>query len=238
MTTFVWKMQRQASKQLGAVRSQFGLEIFCEEETVWIQCEEPDEKLRQAFMQMNVIHYVATEEGQLIERGKRVPSGYVPDGPWIPIAEWISVSLPIAGIEGKLPRVVPIEIVPNEDVEIPQLLRTDIDQWSRYAINAPRVRLDRLAFAMTADGTVYVQGEPLPPIPGKRFTMRGRIAVEAGWTWQPAVSVGVLEAALAMDPGHLAIMDNTGSWMSMPEECFLKATRSSVRSMAEGLGHA
>lgn len=236
MTTSVWKMQREASMQLGAVRTRFGLEVCNEEDAVWIRCTEPDEKLLQTFMQLPVTHYVSTG-GQLTERGKRVPSGYIPEGPWIPIAEWIKVTLPVPAIGGIIESAVPIELIPNEDVEIPQLLKTDIHHWSRYAVGAPRVRLDRLAFAASEDGTVYVRGEPLPPIPGKRFTVRGRVAIEAGWTWRPAVAVEVLEAVLNVDPEHLAIMDSTGSWLSLTDECFLQASRSTVRNVAEELGH-
>lgn len=237
MTTFVWKMHRDASELLGAVRTQPSLEVCTEGDTVWIRCEDANYEIQQAFLQLPVVHSIATDDGQLIKRGTRVPHGYVAEGPWIPIAQWMEVKLPIAGLSGIAPGPIPVELVRSETFETPQLLKTNIQVWTQYAVAAPRIRLDRLAFAARADGTVFVWGEPLPPIFGKRFVVHGRVAVEAGWTWQPAVDVGVLEAVLAIDPGYLAVMEEGGHWLSLADEGFVQATRSAVRTTSEELGY-
>ena len=237
MTTFVWKMRHEASQLLGAVRTQPDLEVCAIGDSVWIRAEDASETLQQAFMELPAIHYTATDDGQLIERGKRVPQGHVPEGPWIVIAQWMPVALPVAVLAGTPARAATIEIVPGEQFETPQFLQTKLQTWTQYAVSAPRVRLDRLAFATAADGTVFIRGEPLPPISGRRFVIRGRIAIEAAWTWRPKVSAEVLEAALAIADGHLAVMYGDGNWLSLPSERFVQATRSAVRATSEEFGN-
>lgn len=237
MTIFVWKMHREASEHLGTVRTQAGLEVCAKGDTVWIRCEDPSEALHRTFMQLPAVHSIATDDGQLIQRGTRVPRGYIADGPWLPIAQWMKVTLPVASLGGVSPLPLPIDMVHGETFETPRFLQTDIQAWTKYAVSAPRVRLDQFAFAATANGTVFVRGEPLPPLTGKRFIWQGRIAVEAGWSWRPDIAVEVLEAALAIESDHLAVMYGDGRWLSLTEESFVQATRSAVRTTSEGLGY-
>jgi len=236
VTTYVWKMHRDSSELLGRIRTEPSLEVYADEDTVWIRCQDASEELQQIFMQLPATHSVATADGQLIERGRRVPQGYLPEGPWIGIAQWMEVTLPVAHLAGHMPRAVPVEMIPDARFETPQLLQTELQTWKQYVASAPRVRLERLAFLVASDGMVLVRGEPLPPLAGKRFVFQGRIAVEAGWAWLPAVSAEVLEAALPLTPGSVAVLYGDGRWYSIAEEEFVQATRSAVRAMSEGLG--
>ncbi|QDU75589.1 hypothetical protein Pan97_26230 [Bremerella volcania] len=237
MTTFVWKLHREACELLGIVRTQPSLEVCVDGDTVWIRCKDASDDLQRAFMQLPVVHSVATDDGQLIERGMRVPRGYVAGGPWMPIAEWMRVTLPVAGLSGLAPKAIPLEMVRSEEFKASQLLQTDIQAWAKYAASAPRVRLDHLSFAVAEDSTVFVRGKPLPPISGRRLVVQGRVAVEAGWTWRPALAVEVLEATLAIEPGNFAVLVGDGGWTLLSEEVFVQATRSAVRSASEELGY-
>lgn len=238
MTICVWKMHSDAGELLGRLRTHTGLEICVETSTVWIRCENASDALQQAFMKLPAIHFWAMQDGQLIERGTRLPRGYVAEGPWIPISQWMEVALPVAGLSGISPRPISIDTVRSEVLATPEVLQTDWPQWQQYVVTAPRIRIEQLAFAATADGMVFVRGAPLPPIPGKRFVVQGCIAVEAGWTWYPAIAVEILESALRINSGDMCVMYGNGSWQSISEDAFVQATRSSVRSAAEGFGHA
>ncbi len=237
MTTLIWKLHRDASRSLGDVRTVPDLEVCAEGEVLWLRHQQASDELQQSFMKLPVVHFTATENGQLVERGTRVPLGYVPEGPWMAITDWMKVKTPIARLGGHLPKCISLEMVPCEIFELPQLLRTEIELWSKYAITAPRIRLERLAFAASTEGVMFIKGDPLPAIAGNRYVLNGRIAVQAGWKWQPAVDSEVLQAALEVRADDLVVMDGNGDWICIAEDCFVQATRSAVRATSEELGY-
>jgi len=81
---------------------------------------------------------------------------------------------------------------------------------------------------------VLVQGEPLPPLPGRRFVVQGNVAVPAGFSWQPAVSPAVLARLLGAREDELALLYEDGTYCRLLAEQFVAATRAAVRAtMAE-----
>lgn len=237
MTNCIWKFHRDACTLLGSVRTESDLEVCEDEDVVWIRCQQASDELQKSFMRLPVVHFSASEDGQLIERGTRVPLGYVPKGPWIPIAQWMKVTAPIAGLSGCAPQPISIEMAPCDEFKLPQLMRTDFKVWGNYAVNAPLFRLERLAFATSGDGTIYIKGDPLPAIPGERYVLEDRIAVEAGWKWRPEVAPEVVQSALNIRADELVVLDRKGDWLCLSEECFVQASRAAVRATSQEFGY-
>ena len=102
-------------------------------------------------------------------------------------------------------------------------------------IEAPQVRLDRWRFAVAADGRVAVHGQPLPPLPGRRWVEQEGIAVPAGWTWTPAVEAALLRQVFGLAEGDVALWDVDGAWERIAADEFVRATRAAVRATVKRL---
>ena len=92
------------------------------------------------------------------------------------------------------------------------------------------MRLDRLQFAAAVDGRVLVRGKPQPPLPGQRFIIYSGVAVPAGFTWQPAVSPGVLARRFAVSGEALVLWNKDGTITRLQGEQFIPVSRSAVRA--------
>ncbi len=233
MTTLVWTLKSDDAQLLGSLRTEPNLEVCESAQGVWVRCKTPSEELQLRFMHLPAVQSVVTDDGQLIERGTRVPWSYMLEGPWLPIAHWLSVNVPIAAFGGTAPLPLPLQLTPDESYRTAALLRTHRDAWISYALSSPQMRLDRLAFAAADDDTVLIRGEPLPPIAGTRFVVQGNVAVEAGWTWSPSVSVEVVEKVLNVTERQLAILSPNSEWIVVAADDFVQATRSAVRATWE-----
>ena len=97
------------------------------------------------------------------------------------------------------------------------------------------MRIERLRFAVTADGRVLVQGTPLPPIPGSRFVLHQGVAVPAGFAWHPAVGADVLSRRLGVSGDALVLWNVDETMTRLHTEQLIPATRSAVRATEEGL---
>jgi len=127
---------------------------------------------------------------------------------------------------------VPLRIVRSSEERPIALLITSLDDWREFALNAPEIRLRQLRFAVDEAGNVVVRGKPLPPLPGRQFVLDGNVAVQAGFTWEPAVSADVLSRRLGLSADALALFHEDGTFSRIEVEQFVPATRSAVRETA------
>jgi hypothetical protein len=127
---------------------------------------------------------------------------------------------------------VSIRIIQSVEERPIDLLMMNLDDWREFALNAPEVRLRQLRFAVDEAGHVVVRGEPLPPVRGRQFVLDGNIAVQAGFTWEPAVSADVLSRRLGLSAEALALFHDDGTFSRIESEQFVPATRSAVRETA------
>jgi hypothetical protein len=109
---------------------------------------------------------------------------------------------------------------------------TTLAEWNQFALNAPEVRLRQLRFAVDETGNVVIRGKPLPPVRGRRYVLDGNIAVQAGFTWDPAVTADVLSRRLGLSSEALALFHDDGTFSRIESEQFVPATRSAVRETA------
>jgi hypothetical protein len=231
-------LPRTAAATLGPLRRLAGVTVHEAREEVWLQGNGADEALERSLRALpGARRFAVLSDGQLLESGKRVPYGFLPDGAWQPLAQWLAVRLDAAGLAGRLAERVPLRLVRSALVREANVLLTSLQAWRAYGSEAAQVRLERWSFAVNDAGSVVVRGEPLPPLPGQHFVEVEGVAVPAGWTWQPAVEAAVLRELLGLRDNDLALLHPDGTWDHVSGDNFVRASRSAIRQSAgEGNG--
>jgi MoxR-vWA-beta-propeller ternary system domain bpX2 len=223
-------LPQESLPALGPLRRVSGVTACERREGVWLQGPAADVELEAALRALpGGRRYTVLADGQLVAAGTRVPHGYLPEGPWLPLPEWFGVRLDPASLAGRPGPGILLQLVPSSKFREAAVLLTTLDAWSAYAGTAPQIRLDRWSFALSDAGEVIVRGTPLPPIRGLAFVESEGIAVPAGWTWTPLVDAAVLRDLLGLEPGDLALLRPDGPWDRLPADVFVRATRSAVR---------
>ncbi len=222
----------EADQAIGSLRLRPEVTVCEHRGCLWVQGPELDQELDQLLRSLPGVRFTVLEDGQLIRSGSSVPQGWLPEGPWKPLADWLGVRAPSAGLPGRSDRRIPLILRRGGPISQANVLLTTLENWHHYATKAPQVRLSQLSFALSEDQEVLVRGSPLPAIPGTRFVETEGVAIPAGWTWDPPVDVQVIQALLGLTSEHLALLKPDGSWERLPAEAFVYATRSAVRLSA------
>lgn len=169
--------------------------------------------------------------------GHLLSAGKLPAGAWQKLADYVRPERPPTLHESLPPGRVPLRLVPAAEPQPAALLLATAAQWLEFAAHAPEVRLNRLRFAQTETGRVFISGKPLPSIPGDYFTEEDHIAAPAGSTWAPKIPAGSVRTALGLADGEMAVFLPDGTWLRIPPRAWQKATRAAVRLLAEALSH-
>lgn len=227
---------RAADAPLLALLRPWRVEVCIGDHTLWLRAERLDEAQWDHCRRLpGADRFTVLDDGQLLPVGAAAPRGYLPAGPWQPLADWLRVGLPPAGVPLSRPSTVRLALIRSSSEAEPSWLLTDADTWCRYAETAPQVRLARWSFAATAAGQVAVRGTPLPPLPGERLVDHGGIVVSAGWSWAPAVEPGVLRQVFSLAEGDSALWLADSSWHRIHEADWVQASRSAARLTLEEL---
>lgn len=243
---WAFSMPPSEAATLRRLRRAPGVQVCESGGLVWLRGDVCDERLGQRLRMIpGGRRFMLLADRQLQPNGGRVPDGYLPEGPWKPLADWLGVELPSAGWPGEAPKRLQITIEraappSDEAAAAPTLLLTTLSAWSAYARSAPLVRLERWTFAADETGHVLVRGAPLPPLPGERFVEHYGVAVSLGWHWRPAVDPAIVREVLrrespALAENDVAILFRDGSWQRIPADSFVGADRSAVRLTAEAV---
>jgi len=230
-------LPRESIAGLGRLRLLPRLSVWEHGEEVWLQGEGADESLEAALRGLpGARRFSVFPDRQLLAAGSRVPPGYLPEGAWQPLKEWLHVTLEAAGLAGRVGERVSVCLVRSSTPREANVLLTTLDAWKTYGSSAPQVRLERWSFAVS-DEEVIVQGLPLPPIPGQVFVDRDGVTVPAGWDWDPPIDAGVLRDVLGLTAGDLALLRPDGRWDRVPADAFVRAGRSAIRLSGEENAH-
>jgi hypothetical protein len=209
------------------------------DDTFWLQGLGDETNLPDAVRGLPGPRYRIEEDGRLFRPGHRLPSGRLPAGPWIPLAVAIGVAVPSPAFAASVPRHgIPLALVRGGPPREANLLVTTLDSFHAWAIHASQVRLERLGFAVNPAGETVIRGTPLPTILGTRFVETDRIAVEAGWRFEPDLEPKIIRQVLRLASGDVAVIRAELSWHNLPDEAFVQASRSAVRlTQREQHGH-
>jgi hypothetical protein len=214
---------------LASLRLVSGVEIAMVGVTVWLRGRAVDDSTAAQLSGLPArgrFEWVGSDQLRRLEH--RIPSERLPAAFWQPLSEWLRVELPVAALPASLPATASLRLVRSLEEREADLLLTTLEEFHRFVLATARVRLDRLRFAASEGGRVLVQGTPLPPLPGKRFILHQGVAVPAGFTWQPAVSVGVVARRFGVSTDTLVIWNEDDTITRLHSEQLIPATRSGV----------
>jgi MoxR-vWA-beta-propeller ternary system domain bpX2 len=190
----------------------------------WLRGSSLDEALRSrlAAVAAGPILRVEPPDWLIPEKGS-VPIARLPQLTWQPLAALFSLSLPPARLPAySVPRCR-LTLQQNSTEQPASVLETDWELFRNWAEQAPEVRLRACRFAVTAADTTaatdggqvghraatrraLIVGTPLPPLPGHRYWLSGRVAIPLGFEWSPAVDLQTLETCLQeRAQGHAAV---------------------------------
>lgn len=231
-------LAKTALRSLGEFRQPTGVEICETEAGYWIKGRQYDDALELRLRALpHSDHFLVLPDGQLQRPSARVSRGYLPTGPWQPLCDWLDVALPTAGVPRFGFEPIRLQLVRSASPADPGLLLTNLESWMTFGAVAPKVRLDRCRFAVSADKSVLVRGTLLPNIPGLRFVDNEGIGVPVGWKWFPEVDASVVREILKLATDDVALLDMDGSWQQVRACDFVAATRTAIRQSVEACGN-
>jgi hypothetical protein len=235
---FPWAIciAREDWPSLADLRFAAGVEVAEEGSLLWLRGQRGDERLAaklSALPARERYEWLATQ--QLRQLDRRIPTARFPDLPWQPLSAWLRVEIPTSALPANPPRPIAPQLVRSTQEREAELLLTSVDELKRFAGAAAQVRLQRLQFAVSANGAVFVRGQPLPPLPGRRFVVHGGVAVPAGFSWEPAVGADVLTRRFGVSGDALVVWNEDGTVTRLHSEQFVALSRSAVRATEQTL---
>jgi hypothetical protein len=201
---FPWAIciAQEDAASLAALRLMGGIEVAEDGSQIWLRGQRADERFEARLAGLPAREkYEWLPSNQLRPVDRRIPSARLPELPWQALNVWLQVSLPTPALAAIHPPTTPLRLVRSTHEQEPELLLTRLEELRAFAAGAAKVRLDRLQFAADAQGAVIVRGQPLPPLPGRRFVLHAGVAVPAGFAWEPAVSAPALARCFGASDG-------------------------------------
>lgn len=231
--SFPWAISiaREDASALAPLRLSAGIEVAEGMREIWLRGKSADEGLLHKLSGLPArerFEWLATNQLRRVDQ--RVPSARLPELRWQPIAGWVQVELPASAFPAFEPRSISLRLARSQVEREPELLLAATVDFREFAVRAAAVRLQRLQFAANGRGEVLIRGTPLPPLPGKRFVMRGSVAVPAGFSWKPAVSADVVIRLVGASGEALVVWNEDGTITRLHSEQFVAATRSAVNA--------
>lgn len=227
------RLPLQHAGRLGPLRQTPGLEVLADGDTLWLRGDDPAAAESLAVRSLPAEgRYTVQPDHTLIPRSRRLPVGTLPGGDWGTLAAWLCVTAPTAGFPGQTDRRVPLSLVRSAGERPAELLITGPTHAARWADSASQLRLAALSVAVDREhGRVALRGTPLPPLPGERYTVRAGVALPAGLAFAKPVTCEDAAKLVGLDGEDLALFDRDGAWSLLPGDCFIAATRATLRGM-------
>jgi hypothetical protein len=236
---WVMCLGREDAASLSALRLVPGIEVAEDTDRIWLRGQNSEEKLSAKLSALPArARYELIAPNQLRQIGQRIPSARLPAFQWRPLDAWLQVELPSAAMPAEPASPVQLRLIRSIQEQEPDLLQTHLDQLIGFAAMAAQVRLDRLQFAANKAGDVLVRGQPLPPVPGRRFVTHGGVAIPAGYGWEPRVSPEVLARCFAVATDALVLWQEDNTFTRLHSEQFVPLSRRAIFATQAGLSEA
>jgi len=211
-----------------------GIEVAETTDALWLRGKPGDDNLnRELSLLPAEARYEELDDRRLRLVTRRIPSDSLPAVRWQSLGAWLKIESPPAAMPAFNVEPVPLSLVRSAEERNADVLLTTFSDWAAFVANAGCIRLDQLCFAAASDGKVLVRGDPLPPLPGKRFVVYSGLAVPAGFTWHPCVSAEVVVRLFNISPDALVLWHEDNTITRLHTEQFVAATWSAVRATME-----
>lgn len=225
-----------AAAGLGPLRFMAGAEACVVGEHIWLRGNELSDEDELRLRQLpGAERFQVNERGELVPLGALLPCGHLPSSTWQRLRAFLQLELPqLRIVAGTVPTLT-LELKRNTQQREVAALLTSFDEWEKYALHAPQVRLVPLKFALSSERRVLIVGTPLPPITGERFWEGSGIFVAAGLHWSPAVDAAIVRRVLQLTNDDVALWLASGSWELIRRGDFVAARRAAVRATREAI---
>jgi hypothetical protein len=201
-------------------------------EGLWLRGDDLDEELDFELRKLpGAVRHLVGDADTVTEMGRRLPTGELPaDAHWVPLSSWAAIKPQPAALSGTPPERATLRLERAGSEQPATVLLTTIRAFADYATSAPLVRLRALRVAACADGRAILRGDPLPPLPGRRFAEREGIAAPCGFALSPPLEPAVVRALLDLSPDDLALFHEDGTYERIDASSFARASRGTARA--------
>jgi hypothetical protein len=215
---------------LGSVRCLPGLQAAEHEGFIWLRGISAKEEIDLRIRQLPGLHtYTLDEDNNLFPPGGLTPVGKLTGMNWLPLSAYITVTLPVSALPGKIDQRLAVKLVPSKQAKESNALLTGLKIWKAYGETAPLVRLQHTRFAVSEENKVLIIGTPLPAIPGKEYVLQHTLLIPSGYEFDPPVIASLVSDRFDGEKASLLLFDTDGSWEEIPKENFIQTTRSAIR---------
>jgi len=232
MKESVLLLETKYAESLGALRNVPHWRAAAKGEQTWLRGPIDNGVFQRSLNSLPLVaSYFLDAENRLFPKGKKTPVMQMEQFDWLPIAEFLPVTLPVSAMPGKIKEKVELKLSRSAKQQDPAALRTTLKEWINYAGAAPLIRLQQLRFAVSASGVVLVVGTPLPAIKAQVFWAHDNLLLPAGFDFDPPIPLNLLNAGLGKDKNEMIVFDINGNREHIPVSCFNAAKRSVIRSL-------
>ena len=215
---------------LGSVRCLPGLQAADNEGFIWVRGIAVNNEIDLRIRQLPGLHtYTLDADDYLFPPKGLTPIGKLQPMTWVPLSTYITVTLPVSALPGKISQQVAVRLVPSQQLQQGNALLTDLPSWKAYGETAPLVRLQQTRFAVSEENKVLIIGEPLPALPGKEYVLQDTLLIPCGFEFDPPVIRSLIGSQFNSDNDSFLLFDTDGTWQEIPKDAFVQTTRSAIR---------
>jgi len=222
---------------LASVRCLPGLMAAEKEGSIWLRGIDANKEIDLRIRQLPGLHtYTLDADDYLFPTLGLTPIGKLQPMNWVPLSTYISVTLPVSALPGKIDQLFVVKLVPSKQSQPGNALLTDLHTWKAYGETTPLVRLQQTRFAVSEEDKVLIIGEPLPALPGKEYVLQDRLLIPLGFEFDPPVISSLIGSQYNSDNDSLLLFHTDSTWEEIPKDAFVQTTRSAIR-LTEGRTH-
>jgi len=227
----------QADKAaLASVRCLPGLQAAEDEGFIWVRGINALDNIDLRIRQLPGLHtYTLDADNNLFPPGGLTPVAKLKPLKWVAVAEYITVTLPVSALPGKVNLQHVIKLIPSGRSQEGNVLLTSLATWKTYAETAPQIRLQQTRFAVSENNKVLIMGTPLPALPGREYVLQDTLLLPCGFEFDPPAISELVIARLDPSKESLLLFDTDGTWEKVPKSAFMPSTRSAIRLTEGGL---
>jgi len=211
--------------RLGSIRQLPGLKATTNSSGIWLKGPGNNGVFQTALNSLPAAaNYVVDDKGRLFPRGKQTPVGTLGELAWEPLADFISVEMPVSAMPGETSLKVPLNLSRSTIEREIYAIKTTLKDWRAYAETAPAVRLQQLRFAISETKEVLILGSPLPALRGKLYWLNRNFLLPAGFDFDPPLTAELLPKTTDM-----VLFDEQGKREAIFIAAFNSADRTVIR---------